>query len=210
MLQWIQNHHQILSVLLSLGMLLVWVVYLQVFMSNYRRQTRPKILINRGGGSGLETHCLVSNMSSEAIYIESIIVELETAKGRRTCPVTELEDIEEWNEPNDLNLRTRQGPLQGGHVRDMGSFKSILDHVLRSRNGHGELIGLDEWDRLTSLEVKIVAIYGTEDLLVGARRRFNIDRRDDEASLRPATVGTVQIRSGRERKQIAELLKDEL
>jgi hypothetical protein len=82
MLDWISEHHRVLSVLTNIGMLFVWIVYLQLFLSSYKRQTRPKILINVGAGRSIDARCLLSNMSSEAIYVESLIATLETEKDR--------------------------------------------------------------------------------------------------------------------------------
>lgn len=90
MWNWIASNHQVISALANIAMLLVWIAYLQVFVSSYRRQKRSNILINRGAGSGLEARCLISNMSAEAIYIESLIATAETPEERWSCPVTEL------------------------------------------------------------------------------------------------------------------------
>ena len=87
-------------------MLLVWIAFLQVFVSSYRRQKRPNILIHRGAGSELEARCLISNMSAEPIYIESLIATVETVDGRWSCPVTEADEGR-----SDLTLATRQGPM---------------------------------------------------------------------------------------------------
>lgn len=67
MLEWISEHSDALNVLLSAAMLLVWLGYFEVFLRGYRRERRPKILISRGSGSSLRAHCLLSNMSAEAI-----------------------------------------------------------------------------------------------------------------------------------------------
>jgi hypothetical protein len=209
MLDWIARNHQIITTLTSVGMLFVWIAYLQVFVGSYRRQTRPKILINLGSGSGLDSRCLVSNMSSDAIYIQSIIIELETPDARISCPVTEMDGIEDWQEPSDLNLWTRQGPLQAGQVRDMGSLRPMLNHVLRSQSRSDGDLGSDAWEQLIAFEVKIIAAYGSEDLLVGAKRRFNINHSDGNVVLRPQTIGAEQIRSRRERKSIERMLEEE-
>src|SRR5690606_25677631 len=91
--EWMSQRQEFLNLLVNLGMLVVWIAYLQLFLANFRRQRRPNILINFGAGSGLSARCLVSNMSSEAIYIESIIAKLEGDGTTQTCAVTDLEDL---------------------------------------------------------------------------------------------------------------------
>jgi hypothetical protein len=51
-------------------------------VSSYRRQRRPKILINLGGGSTPDARCLIGDMSAEPIYVESLIITVETADRR--------------------------------------------------------------------------------------------------------------------------------
>ncbi|TNC60456.1 hypothetical protein FHG71_22030, partial [Rubellimicrobium roseum] len=80
MLDWLSANSDAVNVVLNLAMLLVWIVYLQVFVSSYRRQRRANILISVGGGSGLDARCLVSNMSEGAIYIRSLVLDLITAE----------------------------------------------------------------------------------------------------------------------------------
>lgn len=210
MLDWITRNHQIIGSVINLGMLVVWIVYLQVFVSNYRRQTRAHILINLGSGSGLDARCLVSNMSSEPIYIQSIIIEWDMPDSYHSRPVTELDGVEEWDEPSDLDLWTRQGPLGAGQIRDMGAFRAMLEHALSGRSDAGEDPGADAWDDLVAFEVKIIAVYGSEDLPVGAKRRFDILRKHGTTTLSPQTVGAQQIRSRGERRAIKSALDREV
>jgi len=208
-IEWIKTNHQLISVAINGAMLLVWIGYLQVFVRSYVRQTRPKILINRGGGTTLDALCLVSNMSSDAIYVESIIIRLQTDDDDWTCPVTELDGLEEWDEPTDLNLKTRQGTLDPGKVRNMGTFRTIIEHALRASSDDPQL-GTDRWEKLKRLDVRIVATYGSEDLPIGANRWFSLSRKERSAVILPRTAGTVQIRSRRERRKIARMLDAEV
>ena len=132
MLNWISEHHQVLSVLVNIGMLLVWIVYLQLFLSSYKRQTRPKILINVGAGRNLDGRCLLSNMSSEAIYIESLIATVETEQDKWVCPVTDAHEMtEEQGDQPGLRQKTVQGPLKQAEVMDVGSFRDLIHHVVQ-------------------------------------------------------------------------------
>lgn len=200
MWDWIANHHQVIGALANIAMLFVWIAYLHVFVSSYRRQKRPSILINRGAGSGLEARCLISNMSAEAIYIESLIGTVETTEGRWSRPVTELQEGR-----SDQALATKQGPLQAGHFVDIGSFQSLIEPVLRGGEGLGSDVAPDDWDKLVAFELKVIAVHGSEDILAGAMRRFDVVRQPGRVLLRGHVVGTEQIRSRRRREK---LLKD--
>ncbi|WP_353641459.1 hypothetical protein [Mesorhizobium sp. WSM2239] len=119
MLQWIADNRELITALTGFGTLLVWVIYLQIFISNYRRQVRATLLIARGPGEGLEARCFLSNMSSG--YLQSVLVKIETAAKTLICPVTDMLDLE-GEVPADSRLRTRQGPLASGETRDIGSL----------------------------------------------------------------------------------------
>src|SRR5690606_34596270 len=80
-MDWITEHSDLINVMSNVGMLVVWITYLQVFLAGYRRQKKATILINRGGGGGLEAHCLVTNMSAEAIYVHTLIARLKGPSG---------------------------------------------------------------------------------------------------------------------------------
>lgn len=210
MFEWITAHEKTINTLVNLGMLIVWISYLHVFISSYRRQNRANILINRGAGAGLNGRCLVSNMSADAIYVESIVATLETIDGDMTCPITELIGQEEKNVLPDLKLDTRQGPLLAGHVRDIGTFHSLIAHVLQHEDSHRNAIEHFIQQSLRAVQITVVAVYGSEDLLVGARRRFEIVRTGGDLGLKACTVSAEQIRSRRERKAINTLLEKDL
>jgi hypothetical protein len=206
MIDWISRNHQIVSIALNFAMLLVWIAYLQVFVSSYWRQTRAHILLTMGSGSTLSSRCLVGNMSSAAIYVHSIVLDLELANRRVTCAVTDPDGLEEWQEPTELGLWTRQGPLQPGCVRDMGAFDTMLGHALRSEAG-GDSPDAAVPGSLRGFSVRIIASYASEDLPVAAERSFEVVRSDAALRLRPSAAQARQIRSRRQRRRIGEELR---
>jgi hypothetical protein len=205
MWNWIASNHQVISALANIAMLLVWIAYLQVFVSSYRRQKRSNIQINRGAGSGLEARCLISNMSAEAIYIESIIATIETNEGRWSCPVTELLEGR-----SDLDLKTRQGPLQAGRFADIGSFHNLIEPALQRCSGSRGGVASDDLKNLVFFEIKVIAVHGSEDLLAGAMRRFDLIRQQGQLLVRGHAVGTRQIRSRHDRKRLHDDVKADL
>lgn len=206
MLDWIHDYRQMLTLLINIGMLLVWIVYLQLFLSSYKRQTRPKILINVGAGRNLDGRCLISNMSPEAISIESLIATVETSERQWVCPVT---DAQELAEKQDQNLRsmTVQGPLTHGEMMDVGSFRDLIHHAVRDSDCPIESEG-EIPETITAFEIQAIADFGPDDLLVGAKRRFELARKDGAWTLGQHSPQTEQIRSRSERRRIKRLLGD--
>lgn len=206
MLDWIREYHQTLSLLINIGMLFIWIAYLQLFLANLKRQTRPKILINVGAGRNLDARCLISNMSPEAIYIESLIATVEISERQWVRPVT---DAHELAEKQDQNLRsmTMQGPLKQGEVMDVGSFRDLVRHVVR--DAECPVPADAEFpDDLTALEIQAIADFGPDDLLVGAKRRFELARENGAWTLGRHSPHTEQIRSRSERRRIKQLLEN--
>jgi len=212
MLAWIDQHFQALSLLVSLTTVGVWIAYLQVYVSAYRRQRRFKIMINRSHGRGLSTLCLVSNMSTESIYVQSLVATLEGENEKWECPLTDLTTIEETNTAAvaAAEMPTRQGPLAAGNVRNMGSFRSLIDHVLK-HNPTNPLEPTDEvYQTLRSFEVTVLGVYASEDLMVGAKRMFDLVRINGRLELQARNVTADQIRNRRERRALTQLLEREL
>ncbi len=210
LLDWIVANHELASLLVSVGTLLVWVTYLQVFLASYRRQRTGTILITLGQGRGLDGHCLVTNMGAEPVYILALIARVQDHERVRSCAITELEG-EQWSEPSDRRLWTRQGPLDSGELRDMGRLQSMVDHVFDA--GAGEDADRRDSDRrvegLRSVAIQVIAVHGSEDLLIGAERAFDVVRTASGLTLRPRTHGARQIRSRRERRRLARLLDED-
>ncbi|MGY8527183.1 hypothetical protein [Paracidovorax citrulli] len=200
-MQWIADHSQMIAALTSIGTLLVWVIYLQVFVLSYRRQLRATLLITRGPGDALEASCFLTNMSSGPVYVLSVFVTLETSDGTVVRSATNLLDRDSEGLSRPLE-RTRQGPLQPGSIRDMGSFQRLMGQALyevEKRPKH-----------VQALTVVVLGVYGSEDLPVGARRRFRLTTSGDRVELHACSVDTEQVRRRRERRKLlADLQRDQ-
>lgn len=200
-MQWITEHSALISALTGFGTLLVWIVYLHVFVSSYRRQLGATLLITRGPGDGLAARCFLTNMSAGPVYVLSVIITLETPKGTLIRPATEMHESDEPGSSRPLE-RTRQGPLQPAAIRDIGSFGHLVDAALREGDAR-----LDEVEAVT---IAVLGVYGSEDLPVGARRRFLLSREGAGVRVHSATIDTAQIRRrGERRKLLADLQRDQ-
>lgn len=201
MLEWVSDNGAALSVASNFGMLIVWVVYLGTFLRQYRRQTQPKIVINRAAGRSLDAECFISNMSTEPIYVEAIIVSFETEGKCWSATVTDIVRRDGEDIPDDPRQRTRQGPMRSGDYMPVGSFNGLLERVLEE-NPDLETIDNDDFEK-ASLRVKILADYASEELVIGAERVFDFAQDGSDWFLRSGT-STHQIRSRRQRRRAQE------
>lgn len=207
MLEWLQNNANIVNATSSVAMLVVWMIYLQVFLRGYLHQVRAKIIINRAVCRTLGAHCFISNMSSQAIYIEAVIVTLECGDYRVSVPATDIHTFDAERRPSDPRRETHQGPLHSGEQTWIGTFNELIQRVADRQGeppdhftGSGQTI---------AIEVMVIADYLSEDLLVGARRRFTANWKGKTWLVRPNTIQTEQIRSRRERRAIERLIADD-
>ena len=56
----------------------------------------------------------------------------------------------------------------------------------------------------------VVADYGPENQVVSVRRNFDVTRSGDRWLLRPENINTEQVRSGKARRRIEQLLEEKL
>lgn len=200
-MQWVADHSQLISALTGMGTLLVWVIYLQVFVSSYRRQLRATLLITRGPGDGLAARCFVTNMSAGPVYVQSVLVALETPTTTFLMPATETQDEEQRAYSLPLE-RTRQGPLQPAAIRDIGSFEHLMAPALHEAGDRPEAV--------RAVTIVVLGVYGSEDLPIGARRRFVVTPSGARRRLHGATLDTEQIRKKSERRKLlADLQRDQ-
>ena len=204
---WIQDNNGALSVAINVLMLCVWLLYFHLLYTNYRHQTRPKILINRGAGQTVDARCVISNMSEEAVYIEAVIVSFgvdvdsdETQK--LVCSLSDL-DVS-LSDEQDPRPQWLQGPLKSGELIDVGSYRALAERAIRARAGSsGTPTGLNDVKRL---EIMVVASYTAQDGLVAAERVFDVEEEGDRCVLKPHTFSAHQIRRRRERKAIERMM----
>lgn len=223
MFDWISQHEEVISVFTGIGTLIIWLVYAQLLYLGFRRQRRPRLIINRGKRKDIDALCIISNMSVESVFIEYIIAELETSRGTITMDVTDFEqEYEEGDEKNEdeseehkarrtltpgrVDENTRQGPLASGGFLHIGSFSDVIQRLARDEGiemiGHrpkGDL----EFHRLT---IRLIGIYGPEDMPVGGERSFNLESNGHSYALVPASWDTRSLASMRQRRRLRKLV----
>lgn len=138
-------------------------------------------------------------MSAAAIHIHSLAARLGHSEEETLAAATDLVGQDE-DQPPDIRDATLQGPVAAGAFRDIGTFESILE-----RAGWSSDLGSGEPSKSpVELELTVLASYRSEDLIVGARRSFDIapDSGTGGWTIKPRSTGTVQIRSKSERRAL--------
>ncbi|WP_323750623.1 hypothetical protein [Marinobacter sp.] len=209
--EWFGANAQWISAATSIGTMMIWIFYAQLLYSSYARQTRARVLINRAvGDEGLDSPCLVCNMSSEAVYVYFVMVHVETTDGEFFVPATDCGQVSAERNQADLKARTHQGPLESGSCRELFSFKATLERA-------AQLAGAPIKDgrptdpnvELKAMEYHVICIYGSDKRPFGAIRRFEIAK--DAAghdSLVATTTDTQKRSSLRYQKQISRWLQE--
>ncbi|MGC3873658.1 hypothetical protein ACPF7Z_10350 [Halomonas sp. GXIMD04776] len=216
MFDWISQNSKVLTFFTNFGMLIIWLAYAQLLYMGFRRQRRPRLIINRGKRKDIDALCIISNMSAEAIFIEYIIAELKTSEGTITMDVTdfdqEYEEGDEEKQDNPYSLgsvreNTRQGPLESGNFLHIGSFSELIKRLARDEGiemkGHrpkGDL----HFQRLT---IRLIGVYGPEDMPIGAERSFDLFDNDNFCALTPASWDTKRLSSIRQRRKLKKKMQ---
>ena len=198
-MDWWRQNSDVLNLGLNGAMLLVWVLYLQVFLSGFRRQRRAMIVIGMGAGTGLDARCLLSNMSEDSIYVVNLIARVKAGEDGWDASFIDRHDLPGEEADRDPMRRTRQGPLGAGDYMDSGSFGDLLARAMPPGRDPEAVFAHTEG----VLTVEVVALYAAEDLPVAARRRFRIRPAEDGPRLEPLDLRTGQVRSRRRRRRLA-------
>lgn len=148
----------------------------------FRRQRRPQLIINRAYSADIKAPCLISNMSYEPIYLATVFCAVERQGQWLASDVTDLAPQEQGDEENSFSF---QGPIPPRHFYRFSGFDALIRHTLEE---HGYT--LDSWNRIGSVEIRAVAVYGNEKYPLGVYRRFAIVPRQHSAVLIPARVNT--------------------
>lgn len=203
-LSWIDANIAALELAVGLVTALVWLTYLQLLLASFRRQRRPKILVNLGAGVGLNTRCFVSNLGFEPIYVFDVFIDIVTNGETWSAVITDRAELtpEQLGNPGEA---TNQGPLSSGATLDIGSFRDMAERVNQQFPVSFEDNAID------TVTITVAATTAASDSLVGARRRFAV-RRDDNGitRIRPKALDSHQIRSRRARRRLKHALQARL
>lgn len=202
MLEFLSNNVQVLNMLLNTAMVVIWVAYLHIFVIGHRRQQRSVIHVDLGAAEGGKSRCLVTNLSSAAIYVQGITADLGRDGQTSRIVVTERDELNP-DDVEDPMARTNRGTLQPGQTVDIGS----LDDLIRRAR-----IRLDEdwsFDDLDTVTVTVVAISGQAERIVGAAKAFEIEHQTSGPRFSAQHILTRQIRPRQTREEFNRLLREQ-
>lgn len=195
MIDWLQDHSGGLNVVLNGAMLLVWLAYLHLFLTSFRRANRAVVHIARAVDTDGEARCLVTNMGSDMVYILGIKVDVRAGEERFATLVTDRvhEDDPLGGEMRD---RTNQGPLCGGEVLDIGAFRRICERAMEDAAAPVP----------DSVEITVIVAAQQAKRLMGGYKRFEVRDEGGTIGYRSEDVLTRQITSARRRRHLEQEL----
>lgn len=202
MLQFLVENVDFVNAFLNGLMVLIWAVYLQIFLVSHLRQSRSVIHIDIGAADGERSRCLVTNLSSNPLYVQGMVADLYEEGSSARVVITEREEIDQYDLEDPL-ARTNRGTLHPGQTVDIGS---LADLVRRAWIRLGQ-----DWNisNLSHVKVTVVAISGQAERVVGASKTFDAKYIHDCSHFVPQTLLTHQIRPRRARAAFDDLLNDQ-
>ena len=197
---WLSSNSGAVNVVINGAMLLVWLAYFQLLYITFRKQNQSNILINRGAGEDLESRCLVANMSAGPVYVQAVKVEVTAGERSFSRIVSDTEKLHEGQSARTSIEETAQGPIAQGDLLDIGSFFRLGEMVLETVEEDDLPASIRDFD---ALSVSVFAVYAVRNDLVGATRRFRIERQGDSAMLIPTTATARQESGWLYRRRVA-------
>lgn len=194
---------EVVSVATNVFMAMIWVIYLQKFVTQYRRTNRPVLIIHHAQGNDPSALCLFVNMSKEPIHVVGVFANMHGSNGHISRHVTEYHRMN----PYDQNLEShlRQGPLQPGGYLVLGSFEDIiLGRQSDPEDDQDVATMLSSLREIHSLEICVAAIHGPSKHYIGARRHFAVENEEGEVVLRAHSIYTEQLVNRWKRKLVRQ------
>lgn len=211
--EWFAEHAGLIANFATLAMLLVWLFYTLLFYRDFKQQRSPLIVIHQAQGHGLESTCLLVNLSKEPIHVLCVLMVAHTEDGTLIHRVTNTQRLSPEQDSHwKVQDLIKQGPLPTGYFLALGSFEEML-------KGAGLLdpaeiaTGDARPERIRSLarsvgriEIRIVALHGAYQAPIGACRTFRVNASNGELGFEPAMVLTRQMASRSERREVRRWL----
>lgn len=188
-----------LNLIVNAAMLLVWICYFQILYQTYAQQQLPNILINRGGGNDTEGRCIVSNMSSDPIYVQSIMVEVQCGNDLWSRIISDVNELSEEASASSVIEYTGQGPLEAGSSMDFGRFDRLVSRVIDECGDKRKRPDVADVDMI---RVTVLAAYTAKSNFLGAIRKFQIRKEGGQTKLDPVGVAAKQITGRRGRRHL--------
>ncbi|HEX7022051.1 MAG TPA: hypothetical protein VF171_04275, partial [Trueperaceae bacterium] len=70
---WLKENSGVISAVTGIATVFIWVAYAQLFFAQYRQQRRPRLFLHVAPGRGLDSTCLLINMSQQIVHIQCVM-----------------------------------------------------------------------------------------------------------------------------------------
>lgn len=217
MLDWLIDNADLVANLASLAMLVVWAFYAVLFYREFQRQRRPFFVIHQAQGHGLDSTCLIVNLSREPIHVLCVMLMMHTDRGVFAQRIRNFRRPTRTAETGgDVQTAIKQGPLTAGAFLGLGSFEAMLDAALDDtlrESGHWDEDGRmpdlhDLVPEVRELEIRLVALHGARESPVGAVRSFRMEWDDERVTIYPSMLLTRQMSSRRQTREVKQWFED--
>lgn len=202
MISFLSEYAHILNIMLNALMVLIWVVYLQVFTMNHLRQGRSVLHIDLGAAEGARSRCLVTNLGASPVYVQAILAELSNNGHSSRTRITDRDEVRPEDVQDPL-ARTNRGTLHAGQTVDIGSLEDLV--------ARGRIRLAEDWssDKVDAVTITVVAIAGQVDRIVAASKTFDADKGGVERGFAARQLLTRQIRPRQTHEEFARMLSDQ-
>jgi len=190
-------------------MAVIWIVYLQLTLLQFRRTRRPFLLIHHAHENAPNALCMFVNMGREPVHLECVIADVYGREGHVRHFVTDYDRLT----PDDLDVQShlRQGPIQPGGYLVLGTFEDLIS----GRRSEPGAKGKDVSNAATSipedverLELSVAVVHGPTKSHIGARRTFYIEREGASAVVRARSIHTEQLARRRTRRTVENWVEE--
>lgn len=201
-MEWLVDNQEVVSTAIQIVTAMVWLVYLQLMLQNFRRDRRSKLLLTRVAGGNERGHLMLGNMGAEPIFVKALLADLEV-DGRTyhsiasdTGGFTPFPEIEPG--------RSIKGPLETAQYRDLGRISDLVGAALE----FSEIP--EDAERLETVAFSVLAESSRDKTLIAGRLCFDVYHVGPHQRYLPHTLSTVQLRSFSKRRALASRLKEVL
>ncbi|OOY23027.1 hypothetical protein BMI91_16375 [Thioclava sediminum] len=201
-MEWLVDHNQVVSIAVQIVTALVWIIYLQLLLQNFRRERRSKLLLTRVAGGHERGHLMLGNMGAEPIFVKALLADLVIDGKTYHSIASDSGGFAPFAEssPNE----SIKGPLKTAAYRDLGRISDLVDVAL-------EFSDLPEDAKRVETVIFTVLAEGSRDnILTAGRLCFDVYHAGEHQRFLPQTSSTVQLRSFRKRRELAARLKEML
>lgn len=154
----------------------------------------------------MKSHCLITNLGLEPVYLLDIIVDVRVADGRTfRAIIPERNERHRDEEDGDARIATNVGPLASGEEKDIGRFNVLID---RACEENSELTcDMD----FVGIKVTVVTVTASRASLYGAERDYVLDTSESGITrLLPTTFKAKQIDGFFGRRTLTKIMNSEL